>query len=196
MSAWSGKRGRWRKKGMEREEGRRPSSPTFLTFYFRIRAFSTSWTRLTRPEAWNRLNLPEQLFKIGGLLGLLWKRQRIYCKQFTFRSCHRKFFVYSWWRSIYSGQKNAATFTKWSLTRGEKQWKTIRPSGQKVVEVAYRRWSFTRVLTIELSRGENVGVLNRWSLMGGSAVAQRGSRCNWKTSLLKGLCHGSPVHFV
>ena len=36
-------------------------------------------------------------------------------------------------------KKSAATFTKWSLTRGEKQWKTIRPSGQKVVEVAYRR---------------------------------------------------------
>ena len=75
--------------------------------------------------------------------------------------------MYARWLSTYSEQKNAATFTKWSLTRDEKQWKTIRPSGQKVVEVAYRRWSFTRVLTIELSRGENFGVLNRWSLMGG-----------------------------
>ena len=36
-------------------------------------------------------------------------------------------------------KKNAAKFTKWSLTTGEKQWKTIRPSDQKVVEVAYKR---------------------------------------------------------
>ena len=168
MSAWSGKKEWWRKKGMEREEGRRRDLllPTFLPFYFRVRALS----QFLGPDylgAWNRLNLPEQLFKIREFLGLSWKRQRIYCKQFTFRSCHRKFFVYSGWRSTYSGQKNAAKFTKWSLTRGEKQWKTIRPSGQKVDEENYRRWSFTRVLTIELSRGENFGVLNRWSLMGG-----------------------------
>ena len=144
--------------------------------------FVFALSQFLRPDylgAWNRLNLPEQLFKIRGFLGLLWKRQRIYCKQFTFQSCHRKFFVYSGWRSTYSGQKIAATFTKWSLTRGEKQWKTIRPSDQKVVDVAYRRWSFTRVLTIELSRGENFGVLNRWSLMGGGHL--RRERCRtWR----------------
>ena len=34
---------------------------------------------------------------------------------------------------------------KWSLTRGEKQWKIINHRAQKVVAVtvAYRRWSFT-----------------------------------------------------
>ena len=33
---------------------------------------------------------------------------------------------------------------KWSLTRGEKQWKIIYHQAQKVVTVAYRKWSFTR----------------------------------------------------
>ena len=33
---------------------------------------------------------------------------------------------------------------KWSLTIGKKQWKIINQQAQKVVTVAYRRWSFTR----------------------------------------------------
>ena len=33
---------------------------------------------------------------------------------------------------------------KWSLTIGKKQWKMINRQAQKVVTVAYRRWSFTR----------------------------------------------------
>ena len=158
MSAWSGKRGRWRKKEWRERKGDDLLLPNFLSFYFCV---SQILSQLLGPDylgTWNRLNLPEQPFKIRGFLGLLWIRQRIYRKQFTFQSCHRKFFVYSRWRSTYSGPKNATIFTKWSLTRAEKQWKTIRPSGQKVVEVAYRRWSFTRVLTIELSRGENFGI--------------------------------------
>ena len=34
---------------------------------------------------------------------------------------------------------------KWSITRGQKQRKTINPYSQKVVAVAYKRWSFSRV---------------------------------------------------
>ena len=167
MSAWSGKRERWRKKGMEREEGRRTSSPNFPHVLFSCSRFLNFLDPTNPARNLEQAKPPRATIQIRGFLGLLWKRQRIYCKQFTFQSCHRKFFVYSGWRSTYSGQKNAATFTKWSLTRGEKQWKTIRPSGQKVVEVAYRRWSLTKVLTRELSRSGNFGVLNRWSLMGG-----------------------------
>ena len=33
---------------------------------------------------------------------------------------------------------------KWSLTRVYKQWNIINSQAQKVVAVAYRRWSFTR----------------------------------------------------
>ena len=33
---------------------------------------------------------------------------------------------------------------KWSLTIGKKQWIMINCQAQKVVTVAYRRWSFTR----------------------------------------------------
>ena len=113
--------------------------PTFLTFYFGVRAFSTSWTRLTRPEAWNRLNLPEQLFKLEDFLVSYEKGREFISNNLLFKvvtessSCTLGGVVHT------KEEKNAATFTKWSLTRGEKQWKTIRPSGQKVVEVAYRR---------------------------------------------------------
>ena len=31
---------------------------------------------------------------------------------------------------------------KWSLTRVQKQRKTIKPYSQKVIAVAYKRWSF------------------------------------------------------
>ena len=34
---------------------------------------------------------------------------------------------------------------KWSITRGKKQRKNIKPCSQKVVAVAYKRWSFSRV---------------------------------------------------
>ena len=33
---------------------------------------------------------------------------------------------------------------QWLLARGYKQWKIINRRAQKVVAVAYRRWSFTR----------------------------------------------------
>ena len=33
---------------------------------------------------------------------------------------------------------------KWLLTTGQKQWKIINRQAQKVVMVAYRRWSLTR----------------------------------------------------
>ena len=33
---------------------------------------------------------------------------------------------------------------KWSLTRGQKQWKIINSQAQKMVAVAHRRWSFTK----------------------------------------------------
>ena len=33
---------------------------------------------------------------------------------------------------------------QWSLTTGQKPWKIINRQAQKVVAVAYRRWSFTR----------------------------------------------------
>ena len=59
MSAWSGKRERWREKGRERERERESSAalplPSYVSFYFCVRAFSISRTRLFRSR--NRLEL-------------------------------------------------------------------------------------------------------------------------------------------
>ena len=37
---------------------------------------------------------------------------------------------------------------KWSLTRGQKQRKTIKPCSQKVVKVAYKRWTLTEKILV------------------------------------------------
>ena len=145
MSGWSGKRGRWRKKNGER--GRETTFFSQLSSRF-IFVFAPSQVLgADNLGAWNRLNLPEQPFKIRGFLGPLWKRQRIYRK--------------------HTVDKKTPQHSPSGRLQEVKNNGKLRPSGQKVVEENYRRWSFTRVLTIELSRGENFGVLNRWSLMEG-----------------------------
>ena len=55
---------------------------------------------------------------------------------------------------------------KWSLRRGEKQRKNIMPSPQKVMTVAYERWSFTRGSNYRALTGKNlvfwIGGHYRW----------------------------------
>ena len=46
-----------------------------------------------------------------------------------------------------------------------KQWKIINRQAQKVVAVAYSRWSFTRGSNCNQLWLENFGVLDRWSVM-------------------------------
>ena len=48
------------------------------------------------------------------------------------------------------------------------QWKIIKPSPQKVVPIAFERWSFTRVSTNMALTGKNFVVLDIWSLGGGN----------------------------
>ena len=54
---------------------------------------------------------------------------------------------------------------KWSLRRGEKQWKNIMHY-QKVIAVAYERWSFTRGFNYRALTGKNsvfwIGGHYRW----------------------------------
>ena len=51
-----------------------------------------------------------------------------------------------------SGVVNAANIEwsnfKWSLSRGQKQRKTIKPCSQKVVKVAYKRWTLTEKILV------------------------------------------------
>ena len=54
--------------------------------------------------------------------------------------------------SLYSTAKiEIRECVKWSLARGLIQWNSINRQAQKVVAVAYRRWSFTRVSNVTLS---------------------------------------------
>ena len=52
---------------------------------------------------------------------------------------------------------------KWSLTRGQKQRKTIKPCSQKVVKVAYKRWTLTeKILVVQIhGRLEEDVICNR-----------------------------------
>ena len=43
----------------------------------------------------------------------------------------------------------------------------MMPSAQKVVAVAYERWSFTRGSNYRALTGKKIGILDKWSLMGG-----------------------------
>ena len=45
---------------------------------------------------------------------------------------------------VHTANKGSIRGLKWSLTRGSKRWKTIKPSGQRVFEVAFESSSFTR----------------------------------------------------
>ena len=51
-----------------------------------------------------------------------------------------------------SGVVNAANIEwsnfKWSLSRGQKQRKTIKPCSQTVVKVAYKRWTLTEKILV------------------------------------------------
>ena len=54
-----------------------------------------------------------------------------------------------------------------------KQWKNINRQTQKVVAVAYRRWSFTRGSNCKaLTAWESFGVLDWRSLMGGGRLRE------------------------
>ena len=50
--------------------------------------------------------------------------------------------------------------------------KIIMPSPQKVVAVAYERWSFTRCYNYRALNGKKFGVLDRWSLMGSGRLRE------------------------
>ena len=61
-----------------------------------------------------------------------------------------KFFVYSKYYSAHSENRDTPS----GRLQEEKQWKIINRQGQKVVAVAYRRWSFTRGSNCKALTGE------------------------------------------
>lgn len=55
--------------------------------------------------------------------------------------CHWKFFVYCVTQYMNIPQtKRLHHVLKWLLSRGYKRWKTLKPSGQNVIAVAYKRF--------------------------------------------------------
>ena len=83
-----------------------------------------------------------------------------------------------------SGVVNTANIerssVKWSLTRGQKQRKTIKPCSQKVVAVTYKRESFSRVC-IYRPLTEKILVVCIHGRLEEHVVYKRGSR-TWRSS--------------
>lgn len=93
---------------------------------------------------------------------------------------------------LYSASKEIRSFPKWSLTIVWKQCKIIWPLRQKVVAVAYWRWSFMGGCNYRALTGK---ILLYWMVAYGKCLLTRGG-CTWRFNcniLLKGAfvwpCH-------